>query len=202
MKKALNRFLFLFLRAIGAFITWAFFRLKVEGGDGLPKTGPFIIVSNHTSFLDPLAIQVAVPVKISWITKRCIYENPFLRPIHRLSDSILINGAVEKALEALEEGRVIGIFPEGTRSPDGRLLEADVGVAILALKSGAPVIPVGVRGAHEAYPVGRRFFKPHQVTVRIGRGFSFEKEYKEDIEESLLRQKRDYVMERVEELIA
>lgn len=201
MKKILNKLLFLFIKAIATFLAWALFRLKVEGKDNLPKDAPFIVASNHTSFLDPGLIQIAIPARMSWITKKDVYENWYLKPLCWVSESIPINGAIEKALVALEEGRVLGIFPEGTRSRNGKLKDADTGIAILALRSGRPVLPIGIKGAFEAFPPGKNFFKPYPIVVKIGKPFSFEKKDKENIEESILNEKKDYVMDRIEELL-
>lgn len=201
MKKILNSFLYIFINNITKFLSWVFFRLKVEGRANLPEKGPFIIASNHASFLDSAVIQVAIPARISWIAKRGVYEERLLKPLHYIFGTIPMNGAIEKALTALENGETIGIFPEGTRSTDGKIKEADVGIAILALKSGKTVVPVGVKGSFEAFPPGKKFFRPYPVTVKIGKPISFEKRDKETIEVRLLEEAKNRVMDRIGELL-
>lgn len=202
MKKILNRVFYIFVKVVVGFLAIIFFRLKVEGRDNILPKGPFIIACNHTSFLDVGVVQVAFPLKISWIAKKEVVDRWWLRPAHWIFDTITINGAVEKALEALEEGRVLGIFPEGARSPDGKIKKTDAGVAILALKSGMPIIPVGIMGAFEAYPPGKKFFKPHPITVKIGKPFSFKREQRDMIQEDILTEKRVYIIERIKDLLA
>lgn len=178
-----------------------FFSLKVEGRNNLPEAGSFIVAANHTSFLDPMAVQTSIPAKINWIVRKDVIERKHLKVIHYIFDSIPVNGSVKSALTALEKGRVLGIFPEGRRSEDGKLEEAGNGVAILALKSGRPVVPVGIKGAFEAYPPGKKFFKPHPISVNIGRPLSFKKEEKEEIDESILQETKDRVMDGIRGLI-
>ncbi|NQT06356.1 MAG: 1-acyl-sn-glycerol-3-phosphate acyltransferase [Candidatus Omnitrophica bacterium] len=202
MKKMLNNILYKLVKAIAGILVWVFFRLTVEGRENLPKGAPFILAANHTSFLDPMVIQLAVTNRISWIARKEVFNRPALRPLHYILRTIPINGALDKALDALGEGRVLGIFPEGTRSPDGRLKDADDGVAILALKSGKAIIPVGVKGAYEAYPAGERFFKPHPVTVRIGRPLFFKKQDVEVIDSQVIKGTKNAIMDGIRGLLA
>jgi 1-acyl-sn-glycerol-3-phosphate acyltransferase len=176
--------------------------LSVEGADNIPKRGPFIVAANHASFIDPLVLQMAIPINVSWITKKAVYHNKALWLIHRLCRSIPVNGALDTAITALvDEGRVVGIFPEGTRSKDGLMKQADFGVAILALRSGSPVLPAGIMGSYEAFGPHAVFPKPRRVTVRIGRPFSFERCDSDEIDENVLTHSRDRVMDNIKRLL-
>jgi len=201
MKVILSKFLYMVIKITGMCIMRIFFSLKVEGRGNLPRSGSFIIAANHTSFLDPMAVQAALPVKVSWIVRKDVSEKRYLKFMHYIFDSIPVNGSVEKALVSLKKGHVLGIFPEGKRSNDGRLKEAGDGTEIVALRSGRPVVPVGIKGAFEAYPPGKRFFKPHPISVRIGRPIFFNKEEKEEIGELLLKETKDRVMDGIRTLI-
>ncbi len=202
MKKMLDRLLYYFIKYTCKFITLIYFRLKVVGGENLPDKGPFIIAANHLSYLDPIVVQIASRGVIGWITKRDVYEKGYLRFIHRLFRSIPVNGSIDKALAALQEGRIVGIFPEGGRSRDGRLKEAGLGVALLALGSGKTVVPIGINGAYKAFGVKNKFPKPYPITLKIGKPILFERVDPKAMGEGLLKDKRDYIMGRIKELVA
>ncbi len=201
MKKLINNCLYLLSRVFAMIVGRVLFRLKVGGRENLPSKGPFIIVSNHVSFLDSGLIQAAIPLRISWIAKKDVCEKWYLKLLHFIYDTIPVNGAVDRALEALNRGRVLGIFPEGTRSIDGKLKEGELGTAILALKSGAKIVPVGIKGAHEAMSPVHKSVRLRPIELKIGKPFAFKKAGPGKIEESLLKTKRDFIMEKIGELL-
>jgi 1-acyl-sn-glycerol-3-phosphate acyltransferase len=152
------------------------FGLAVDGTEHLPTRGPFIIAANHHNYLDGVVLSVAVPAPISFLVMPRVWRATPLHPLfHRHLGSIPISlerpdvGALRRALEALALGRVIGIFPEGPFSTRGRLEPGLPGVALLALRSGVPVVPAGILGTYEAL-VQRRFYIPrlHPLRVRFG----------------------------------
>jgi 1-acyl-sn-glycerol-3-phosphate acyltransferase len=158
------------------------FRLAVEGLEHLPRRGPYIVAANHHNYLDGVVLGVAVPEPIAFMVMPRVYRATPVHPLfHDLIGSIPVNlegadvGALRRTLRALEHGRVIGIFPEGPFSLHGRLERGLPGVALLALRSGAPVIPVGIRGTYEALR-DRRFYIPrrHPIRVRFGQARCFD----------------------------
>ena len=150
------------------------FRLRVEGSENIPREGPVLIASNHLSTLDPIVIAYGVPRPVSFVAKAELFRMPVLSwLIPRLYAIPLERGrgdlsAVKAAIRALKEGRVFGIFPEGTRSRTGKLQPFKTGTAAIAIRTGALVVPTAVIGTDEAWPVGGgpRPFKP--VSVRYG----------------------------------
>ena len=151
------------------------FALTVEGLERLPS-GPFILAANHHNYLDGVVLGVAVPRPISFIVMPRVYHASPLHPaFHRRIGSIPVNlarpdpGAIKRALRALAHGRIIGIFPEGPFSPEGRLVSGQPGVAALALRAGVPVVPAAIGGTYEALR-GRRFYFPRRqaLSVRFG----------------------------------
>ena len=151
------------------------FALAVEGLERLPS-GPFILAANHHNYLDGVVLGVAVPRPISFIVMPRVYHASPLHPtFHRRIGSIPVNlsrpdpGAIKRALRALEEGCIIGIFPEGPFSREGRLVSGQPGVATLALRAGVPVVPAAIGGTYEALR-GRRFHLPRRqsLSVRFG----------------------------------
>ncbi len=157
------------LRFIGFLICKIFFRIKVKGLENIPARGNFIITANHSSYLDPVAIGVAVPRRIKWIVRKDVYDVRWLKPLLESLGMIRENGSVGKALDLLIKGESVGVFPEGARSPDGKLGEGKKGVAIMALRSGVPVVPCAVGGAFKAYPRGVVFPRPYPVEIIIGK---------------------------------
>ncbi len=154
----------------------ALFNLRVSGVDRLPASGPFILAANHHNYLDGVVLGAAVPRPIAFLVMpRVYYASPLHPPFHRRVGSIPVNlerpdpGAIKRALRALEDGRVVGIFPEGPFSHDGRLVPGQPGVAMIALRSGVPVVPAAIEGTYEAL-VGRRFYMPRKqpLSVRFG----------------------------------
>jgi len=152
------------------------FGLTIEGIEHVPTHGPCIIAANHHNYLDGVVLSVAVPAPISFLVMPRVWRaTPFHPLFHRHLGSIPINlarpdvGALRRALEALALGRVVGIFPEGPFSTRGRLEPGLPGVALLALRSGVPVVPAGIVGTYEAL-VRRRFYIPrrHPFRVRFG----------------------------------
>ena len=153
-----------------------FFELCVEGLDRLPPAPPYIIAANHHNYLDGVVLALATPAPISFIVMPRVWRATPLHPLfHRHIGSIPINlerpdvGALRRALAALGEGRVVGIFPEGPFSVRGRLERGFPGVALLALRSGVPVVPAGIAGTYEAL-VGRSCYIPRRsrLAVRFG----------------------------------
>ena len=162
------------------------FRPKVEGLEHVPDEGPVIIASNHLSFADsvfmPLMVKrkVTFPAKSEYFTGRGI-KGWFVRsfmvglgmvPIDR-SGGRAARVALDVGLAILRQGAIFGIYPEGTRSPDGRLYRGKTGVARLALESGAPVVPVAMLNMDEIQPVGKVLPKLKRVHIRFGPALDF-----------------------------
>jgi 1-acyl-sn-glycerol-3-phosphate acyltransferase len=157
------------------------FNLRVSGVDRLPASGPFILAANHHNYLDGVVLGAAVPRPIAFLVMPRVYHASPLHPsFHRGVGSIPVNlerpdpGAIKRALRALDEGRVVGIFPEGPFSHEGRLVRGQPGVAMIALRSGVPVVPAAIEGTYEAL-AGRRFYMPRKqpLSVRFGEPMHF-----------------------------
>ena len=160
--------------------------IRTEGREHLPRTGPVIVASNHLSFIDSVVIRLAAPRRVIFLTKDEYFLKPGLRgrimrwfftavgsvPVSRGSHRAA-QAALGTAREVLEGGNAFGIYPEGTRSLDGKLYRGRTGVAWLALTTGAPVVPVALDGTERLQPVGKRLPRPHRVTVRFGQPRTF-----------------------------
>jgi len=157
------------------------FGLEVSGLERLPTEGPFILAANHHNYLDGVVLGVAVPRPISFLVMpRVFHASPLHPPFHRRIGSIPVNverpdpGAVKRTLRVLEDGGIVGIFPEGPFSREGQLVPGQPGVAMLALRAGVPVVPAGISGTYEAL-AGRRFYIPRgrPLAVRFGQPLHF-----------------------------
>ena len=153
-----------------------YFDFRVEGLEHLPPEGPLIVAANHHNYLDGVVLAAAVPRAIAFLVMPRVWRATPLHPwVHRRIGSIPLNlsrpdvGALRRALVTLRAGKAVGIFPEGPFSTCGRLESGLPGVGLLALRSGVPVIPAGIRGTYDAL-VGRRGYVPrrHPLSVRFG----------------------------------
>ncbi|MBN6035945.1 1-acyl-sn-glycerol-3-phosphate acyltransferase [Amycolatopsis sp. 195334CR] len=157
------------------------FRPVVRGHEHLPRTGPVILASNHLSFIDSVVLQLVTRRQVHFLAKAEYFQGTGLRgrvirwfftatgavPVERGTHRAA-RGALETALGVLADGKVFGIYPEGTRSLDGRLYRGRTGVAWLALTAGVPVVPVALTGTDRLQPVGRKLPRPHRVGVTFG----------------------------------
>jgi len=155
-------------------------RMRLSGEiDSIPKTGPAIVAANHSSFVDPWFLgPFLFPRRIRFLITRLWYDkSPVWNFVFRSYDTIPMErhagATLDVARVALDAGDVVGIFPEGRISHDGRIQRFRSGVCYLAARTGAPVIPIGIRGAYESLPRDRKLPKRGKVTVRVGSPLSF-----------------------------
>lgn len=166
-----------FGRAVITPLARVVYRPRIEGKTNVPRTGPVIFASNHLSFIDSIAIPVAAPRPVHFLAKSSYFEKPASRWFFTAIGAIPVQrGAGQAALDALDQqrvlldgGKAVALYPEGTRSTDGRLYKGRTGVAFLALQTGAPVVPVGLIGTDLVMPVGaKRPLLKHRITVKFG----------------------------------
>jgi len=158
-------------------------RISIEGAlDAIPRDGPVILAANHASNLDvPVIGSWLIPRlgrRIHWLGKKELFDWPVIGwiaangGVHPVDRGAADVEAFRLAQRILDEGHVLFVFPEGTRSPDGALQAARDGIALLALRTGAPIVPIGISGSDRVWPKGQRLPHPGgRVTVRIGRPF-------------------------------
>ncbi|MEG3634811.1 lysophospholipid acyltransferase family protein [Micromonospora palythoicola] len=162
------------------------FRPRVEGLHHVPATGPVILASNHLSFSDSIFTPLIVPRKVTFVAKAEYFTGKGVKgwltkmfftgtgtiPVDR-SGGRAARAALDTQLTVLRSGGVAGIYPEGTRSPDGRLYRGKTGVARLALESGAPVVPVAMLNLDEIQPPGQLIPNLARVRIRFGPPLDF-----------------------------
>ena len=157
--------------------------LEIAGLGNVPRTGPLIVASNHRSHADPPLVGACLPRSGHFMGKRELFEVPIFSPIIRKTGAFPVTRgrpdrrAMRYAIQALANGEVVVMFPEGTRSEDARLKEPELGVAMIALKSRAPVLPVAVAGTEHILPKGSTVPRGHPLKVRFGRPLTFDDLY-------------------------
>jgi 1-acyl-sn-glycerol-3-phosphate acyltransferase len=161
-------------------------RPTVEGLHHIPERGGAILAGNHLAVADSFLLPLVVRRRITFLAKREYFTQPGLLgwvkktfftgvgqvPVDRSSGSAA-QAALDTAVRLLREDKLLGIYPEGTRSPDGRLYKGKTGVARMALEAGVPVIPVAMIGTEKLNPIGSRIWRPHHVHIRIGEPLDF-----------------------------
>ncbi|MBV8182137.1 MAG: 1-acyl-sn-glycerol-3-phosphate acyltransferase, partial [Mycobacterium sp.] len=161
-------------------------RPKVEGLEYVPQSGPVILASNHLAVMDSFYLCLVVRRRITYLAKSEYFTGTGLKgwfsrwfftavgqvPIDR-SDADAAQAALNTAERLLSQGKLLGMYPEGTRSPDGRLYKGKTGLSRLALETGVPVIPVAMIGTNVVNPPGKKLWRFGRVTVRFGKPMDF-----------------------------
>ncbi|MEU6814230.1 lysophospholipid acyltransferase family protein [Streptomyces sp. NPDC046860] len=189
------------------------FRPRIEGLDHVPESGAAIIAGNHLSFSDHFLMPAILKRRITFLAKAEYFTGPGIKgrltafffrsagqiPVDR-SGKEAGQAAVREGLKVLGRDELLGIYPEGTRSHDGRLYKGKVGVAVMALKAGAPVVPCAMIGTFEAQPPGRKIPKLRPITIRFGEPLEFSRYAGMEDEKAVLRAVTDEIMYAVLEL--
>ena len=184
-----------------------FFRPTVTGAQHLPTTGAVILAGNHTTFVDNFIIPLVVPRRVTFLAKsdyftgrgpkgwlqRQFFSGVGMIPIDR-SGGAASEAALRTGLRVLTDGGLLALYPEGTRSPDGRLYRGKTGVARMALEAGVPVIPVGLVGMSEIQPSGGGVPRIAKVEVRIGQPLDFSRYAGMEGDRFVLRSITDEIM--------
>ena len=163
-----------------------FCRPTIEGLDHVPAEGGAILASNHLAVVDSFFLPLLVPRRITFLAKREYFTQPGLVgrlkkiffsgvgqvPIDRASGSAA-QAALDTAVRLLREDKLLGIYPEGTRSPDGKLYKGKTGVARMTLEAGVRVVPVAMIGTDKVNPIGSRMWRPRKIHIKVGEPLDF-----------------------------
>jgi 1-acyl-sn-glycerol-3-phosphate acyltransferase len=167
-------------------LLWTVFRPWVKGVDNIPRTGPAIVVCNHVSFVDSVFLPLVLPRQMSFLAKSDYFTGKGVKgfitrtfmtaagqlPIDRTGGKAS-EASLNTGLRVISEGRLLGIYPEGTRSPDGRMYRGRTGVARMVLEAQVPVIPAAVIGTREVMPLGAKFPTVKRVGIVVGKPLDF-----------------------------
>ncbi|MFC9125390.1 lysophospholipid acyltransferase family protein [Streptomyces sp. NPDC057099] len=183
------------------------FRPRIEGLEHVPSEGAAIVAGNHLSFSDHFLMPAILKRRITFLAKAEYFTGPGLKgrltafffrsagqiPVDR-SGKDAGQAAIREGLGVLDKGELLGIYPEGTRSHDGRLYKGKVGVAVMALKAGVPIIPCAMIGTFEAQPPGKVIPNIHPVAIRFGKPLDFSRYAGMENEKAILRAVTDELM--------
>jgi 1-acyl-sn-glycerol-3-phosphate acyltransferase len=183
------------------------FRPRIEGIENIPEEGAAIVAGNHLSVSDHFLMPAILPRRITFLAKAEYFTGTGLKgrltaaffhsigqiPVDR-SGGKAGESAIREGMKVLGKGELLGIYPEGTRSHDGRLYKGKVGVATMAIRAGVPVIPCAMIGTYEIQPAGRRLPRIKPVTIRFGRPLEFSRFDGMDHERYVVRSATDEIM--------
>ncbi len=189
------------------------FRPRIEGLENVPDEGAAIVAGNHLSFSDHFLMPAILPRRITFLAKQEYFTGPgvkgaltaaFFRgagqiPVDRTGGKAA-ESAVKAALRVLRRGELMGVYPEGTRSHDGRLYKGRTGVALMALTAGVPVVPCAMVGTFEIQPPGRVVPRIRRVTIRFGEPLDFSRFEGMEGDRFILRSVVDEIMYKIMEL--
>ncbi|GAB4082425.1 lysophospholipid acyltransferase family protein [Modestobacter muralis] len=201
---------YLLVRFVLRPLVFVVFRPTVVGRENVPLTGPVILASNHLSFIDSIGIPLVAPRRVAYLAKaeywrgtgfsgwvsRTLFTALGALPVER-QDHRAAQAALDTAMGLLRSGGAFGIYPEGTRSRDGRLARGKTGVAWLALTADCPVVPVAVIGTDRVQPIGARWPRPHKVSVTFGEPLTFPEHRGQASSNRARREVTDRVMESI-----
>jgi 1-acyl-sn-glycerol-3-phosphate acyltransferase len=197
--------------AICGFLARLLFGARIEGVEHVPRTGAFVVVANHCSNLDPPIIGWATGNQVGrvvhFMAKIEMSRWPIVGWLARQSGVYFVRrgegdrAAQRFSLEALAAGRPIAMFPEGTRSRDGHLKPGKSGAAFLAMRSGAPLLPVAISGTHRIFPGRARWPHPTRVRIRIGAPFAIDHVPDGRLDRAALERATERIMAVIEEML-
>ncbi|MFB8072162.1 lysophospholipid acyltransferase family protein [Streptomyces californicus] len=189
------------------------FRPRIEGLDNIPEDGAAIVAGNHLSFSDHFLMPAILKRRITFLAKAEYFTGPGIKgrltafffrsagqiPVDR-SGKDAGQAAIREGLGVLAKGELLGIYPEGTRSHDGRLYKGKVGVAVMAITAGVPVIPCAMLGTFEIQPPGQKIPKIKQVAIRFGEPLDFSRYAGMENQKAAIRAVTDEIMYAILEL--
>jgi len=179
------------------------YRPRARGLQNIPRTGGFIVAANHISFVDSLFMPLVCPRPVVFLGKADYFESWRTRWFFKAANVIPVQreggsageAAILAGIQALKEGRAVGIYPEGTRSPDGRLYRGKTGVARMALEAGVPVIPISIRGTEDVMPLDSKVPRlSGRVVVEFGKPLVFDRYHDRPKDRFVLRSVTDEIM--------
>ena len=200
----LNNCFFFVLKAIGIFLLKMFYHAQSEQREKIPIKGPLIVAANHFSYMDPVVLQSMFPRRISFMMTELYYEGRG-KWLFKLLHCICVKeegsniSALKGGIEVLKKNGVLGIFPEGGVSKEGRLQEGNPGIGFLAIKSGVPVIPAFISGTYEALPKGAKIPKISRIKVIFGKPMTFKSTNEKATKKGIVEITRQF-MEQIEAL--
>lgn len=199
-----NKVLYATLRMLVRLFFQVCCRWRILGLENMPANGPVVVAANHISWWDPIVVGCALERQVHFMAKKELFQIPIVGGlISRLGTFPVRRGradrtAIKQALKLLEEGKVLGIFPEGTRSKSGELQKPHPGAAMISLKASAPIVPVACIGTRNMF--SRDWFRP--ITVNIGSPLIYEQHFGKKLTMTTLETVSQEIMDEIGKLMA
>jgi len=181
------------------------FRWEVKGKENIPQKGGVILAAHHESYLDPMLVGTASPRELYFLAREELFQLGFFSWLIKKVNAIPISreqlqiSTLKKSLEILKSGKVLLLFPEGTRSPAGKISQGERGVGLIASHANVPVIPVFIKGSGHAFPKNSKKITTHKISVVFGRPLYFKQSGNKD-KKDLYQKFSDRVMEEMKKL--
>jgi len=179
-KKALNAGWYWFCRGVCRFFCILFFRLRAYGVENIPRKGAFLLVGNHQSYLDPVFCGVPLKKQLCFLARESLFSNWFFGGVLSSVNSIPLKrgeadlSAIKTVIAKLKDGRGVCLYPEGTRTSDGKIAPFKSGLGLLCRRGDAAVVPMVIDGAFECWPRHKKIFSSGLITVCYGKPISAE----------------------------
>jgi len=157
-----------------------FFRVRACGTENVPEKGPFILVSNHQSFLDPIFCTVALKRQLCYVARDSLFANRFFGWVISSVNTIPVKrgktdlSAIKRIIRLLKEGKGVCLFPEGTRTSDGKIASLKPGFSLFCKRTEASIVPVVIDGAFECWPRNKKVFSSGSISVCYGKAIKYE----------------------------
>ena len=202
-----TRWFYAFIRFLVWLIGKIYFRLSSSGQEYIPKEGAVILATSHRSFVDPPMVAGMCPRQIYFMARHDLFEiSVFGEMIRRLHAYPVHRGefdrhAIKLTFDILKDGQVVMIFPEGTRTPDGKLQPAFAGVGLIVHKAKVPVVPCYLEGSYESFPRHVKFPPPGKITVRYGPVIDFSHYYSQPGSKEIYQTIATEIMTHISQLI-
>ena len=179
MKRSLlSRWWYAFIRVVLWTLAIFAFRVRCHGRARLPKSGGYLLLSNHQSFLDPPLVGMVIPQRINFLARQSLFKNSLFGAFLHSLDTIPLDrdgmgiAGLKETLRRLKRGEIVLIFPEGTRSADGEMLPLKAGFSALAQRSNVPLVPIAIDGAYEAFPRSAKWPRLAVIHLCVGEPIS------------------------------
>lgn len=199
-------FTYWFFKNLAKLLAKIFFRFRVIHPERLPQSGGLILAANHQSYFDPPLVGICSKRAVHYLARKTLMEWPFFGPLFPDMNVIPVDrdgndmSALKTVIRKIKEGEGVVLFPEGTRSRDGKLQPGQAGVGLVIAKTLAPVVPVRIFGSYEAFPRGSKGVKFHPIRVVIGEPIHFTKEDVANADRDTYRQLSQRVMDAIARL--
>lgn len=178
IKKIIHTVWYEFCRSILRLIFFPLFRISATGRKNVPRKGPVLLLSNHQSFFDPMFCQLPINRHMHYVTRSTLYDVKIFGPLMSTLNTIPIRrgeadiAAMKKIIEVLKKDQMVCLYPEGTRSSDGKIADIKPGFGLLSRRGNATIVPVTIDGAYECWPRHSKKPKIGKVYVTYGKSFS------------------------------